>query len=124
VVLGHIFPVFAGFRGGRGFGAAVGAVIAQAPLAAPFCLGVFFITLGFTGWVSICAVIAAFTLPVAYVVIALIRGVPLDGVILGFFILIFFLTFYGARKKFFLYFRGGADVFEKVRIFRRRPYKK
>jgi glycerol-3-phosphate acyltransferase PlsY len=124
VVLGHIFPIFAGFRGGRGFGAAVGAVIAQAPLAAPFCLGVFFITLGFTGWVSICAVIAAFTLPVAYVVIALIRGVPLDGVILGFFILIFFLTFYGARKKFFLYFRGGADVFEKVRIFRRRPYKK
>ena len=124
VVLGHIFPVFAGFRGGKGFGAAVGAVIAQAPLAAPFCLAVFFITLGFTGWVSIWPVTAAFTLPVAYVVISLIRGLPSDPMILGFFILIFFLTFLGARRKFFLYFRGGADVFEKVRVFRRKPYKK
>ena len=122
VVLGHIFPVFAGFRGGRGFGAAVGAVTAQAPLAAPVCLLVFLVTLGFTGWVSLCAVAAALTLPAAYTVITLGRGLPLDPVILVFFILIFFLTFYGVRKKFFRYFRGEADVFDKARIFRKTPY--
>ena len=120
VVLGHIFPVFTGFRGGRGFGAAVGAVIAYTPLPAPFCLLAFLIALGFTGWVSICAAAAAFTLPLAYTVISIIRDGQPDIPVLIFYILTFFLTLFGVRKKMMLYFRGEADVFTKVRFFRKK----
>ena len=119
-VAGHIKPIFAGFRGGRGFGTAVGAVTAQVPLAFPICLFIFFLTLGFTGYVSVCAAVAALSLPLVYIAITRFTETPFDPVLLGFFIFAFFLTLFGVRKKLFLYFKGEAEVFEKVRIFRRK----
>ncbi|MDA3958179.1 glycerol-3-phosphate acyltransferase [Oceanispirochaeta sp.] len=118
VVLGHVFPVFSGFRGGKGFGAAVGAVTSYVPLAAPFCLLVFFITLGFTGYVSVCALTASAALPILYVLITLIQGKILEPVILVFFIFIFLLVAFSVRKRLKLYLKGEAEVFEKARIFR------
>lgn len=123
-VLGHMKPVFAGFRGGRGFGTAVGAVTAQVPLVFPFCLFVFFFVLGLTGYVSVCAAAAAFALPFVYLLVAEATAAVFDPVIFGFFVCTFFLTFYGVRKKFFRYFKGEAEVFEKARILRRRSYGK
>lgn len=38
-VVGHCWPLFAGFRGGMGMAAAQGALLAAAPLAAAVCLG-------------------------------------------------------------------------------------
>jgi hypothetical protein len=69
-VAGHVKPLFARFRGGRGFGTAVGAVSARVPMVFPVCLLVFFITLGFTGYVSVCAAAAAAALPLTYYVLS------------------------------------------------------
>ncbi len=38
-VVGHCWPLFAGFRGGMGMAAAQGALLAAAPLAVPVCVG-------------------------------------------------------------------------------------
>lgn len=38
-VVGHCWPVFAGFRGGMGMASAQGALLAAAPLAVPVCVG-------------------------------------------------------------------------------------
>jgi acyl phosphate:glycerol-3-phosphate acyltransferase len=121
-VFGHMKPVFAGFRGGRGFGTAVGAVTAQVPLVFPFCLAVFFVVLGLTGYVSVCAAAAAFALPFVYLLISGLSVTAFDPVIFVFFACTFLLTFYGVRKKFFRYFKGEAEVFEKARFLRRKAY--
>lgn len=63
-VLGHIYPVFANFRGGKGVATIFGALIAIAPIAT-FCAGgVFFITLFVFKYVSLGSILAAISFPI------------------------------------------------------------
>lgn len=119
-VAGHVKPLFAGFRGGRGFGTAVGAISARVPMVFPVCLLVFFVTLGVTGYISVCAVAAAVALPIAYFVLGRLTDTPVDPVILGFFIFAFVATLFGVRRKLRLYLRGEAELFEKAMVFRKK----
>lgn len=64
VVLGHIFPVFAGFRGGKGVATLLGVGFGLMPLPALIALGIFMIVLFSSGYVSLSSIIAAVTLPV------------------------------------------------------------
>jgi glycerol-3-phosphate acyltransferase PlsY len=63
-VLGHIWTVFAGFRGGKGVGAAAGMIVALYPLAALVCLVIFVAVVFATRYVSLGSMIAACALPV------------------------------------------------------------
>lgn len=66
-VLGHIFPVFAGFRGGKGVATLLGIGFGLMPIPALIALGIFVIVLLVSGYVSLSSIIAAVTLPfVAY----------------------------------------------------------
>ena len=47
-VIGHIFPVFLGFRGGKGGAVCIGVFASLMPLAVPFGTGIFFIVLFIT----------------------------------------------------------------------------
>ena len=62
-VLGHVYPVYAGFRGGKGVAALLGAGIALFPYAAWIALGIFIVVLLFTGYVSVASLTAAITFP-------------------------------------------------------------
>lgn len=62
-MVGHIFPVFAGFRGGKGVATLSGVVLALHPWATLFTLVVFIVTLLITKYVSLSSMIAAFTFP-------------------------------------------------------------
>jgi len=119
-VLGHIKPLFAGFRGGKGFGTAAGAIAAAYPLVAPFCLAVFLATLTLTGYVAVCAAVTSLALPFIYLFATRIAGLPVDPAILSSFFAAFALTTLGVRKKLRLYFRGEAELFTKVMIFKQR----
>ena len=63
VVIGHVFPVFAGFRGGKGIATSLGVVLALFPLPAVICLIIFIIILLITGYVSLSSVIVAIFFP-------------------------------------------------------------
>jgi glycerol-3-phosphate acyltransferase PlsY len=65
-VTGHVFPVFAGFRGGKGVATAAGAAIALFPLLAPFCLVIFLVVSALSRWISLASLGAAFVLPGMY----------------------------------------------------------
>jgi len=81
-VLGHLFPIFAGFRGGKGVATLFGMVIAIHPGAALCCVSVFLITLLLTHYVSLSSILAGFTFPfsVAFIFHTSVPAVLLYGI--------------------------------------------
>lgn len=63
-VVGHIFPVFAGFKGGKGVATLLGMVLAVQPIIAISCIGVFILVLYLTRYVSLSSILAAVSLPI------------------------------------------------------------
>lgn len=66
-VMGHLFPVFAGFRGGKGVATLFGMVLAVNFPAAMLCVLVFVIVLLATKYVSLSSICAGFTFPIGIV---------------------------------------------------------
>jgi acyl phosphate:glycerol-3-phosphate acyltransferase len=62
-IVGHIFPLFAGFRGGKGVATVFGVLLAVQPLLTICCLGVFLVVLLLTGIVSISSISAGIAFP-------------------------------------------------------------
>ena len=58
-VLGHIFPIWADFRGGKGVATLFGMIIAIQPLVAAYCVGVFILVLYLTRFVSLSSILAS-----------------------------------------------------------------
>jgi glycerol-3-phosphate acyltransferase PlsY len=63
-VVGHIFPVFANFKGGKGVATLLGMLIAVQPIIAVCCIGVFLFVLFLTRYVSLSSILGAIMLPV------------------------------------------------------------
>lgn len=63
-VLGHIFPLFAGFRGGKGVATLAGAVTGVYPPAILLCLAVWMVTLMITHYVSLSSMLAGVMFPI------------------------------------------------------------
>lgn len=68
-VMGHLFPVFAGFRGGKGVATLLGMVLAINFEAALCCIAVFVIVLLISNYVSLSSICAGFTFPLSIVFI-------------------------------------------------------
>ncbi len=68
-VVGHIFPIWADFRGGKGVATVFGMVIAIQPLVAACCVGVFLLCLYTTRFVSLSSILAsiAFAVFILYI---------------------------------------------------------
>jgi glycerol-3-phosphate acyltransferase PlsY len=70
-VLGHVFPVFAGFKGGKGVGTLAGAAIALYPFALLVVLALFIIILAVTRYVSLSSILCGISFP--FIVIFITR---------------------------------------------------
>jgi len=62
-VCGHIWTIFAGFRGGKGVNTAVGILIGLAPIDLLISFGIFLLVLIISGYVSLGSIIAAISFP-------------------------------------------------------------
>lgn len=63
-VIGHIYPVWADFRGGKGVATLFGMVLAIQPIVAINCVGVFLLVLYLTRYVSLSSILAGVALPI------------------------------------------------------------
>ena len=112
-VLGHCFPLWHGFRGGKGAAAAVGALIVIQPWLLVPLIMVWLITLIMTGYVGLSTVLAGFSLvPAAWAMN--------DHQLMVFSaILAFFLLF--THRKNMRKLRDGTEYrFERIHIFSRK----
>ena len=89
-ILGHIFPVFLKFKGGKGISTAAGAIFAIAPCPLLAALAVWVVVFELSGYVSLGSIAAAVALPVfAFVCARYGIGSPLAR---GRWMLLFFLA--------------------------------
>jgi len=76
VVVGHILPVFAGFKGGKGVATLLGVTIALFPEASGLTALIFFLVLFIKGYVSMASVIASISFPIIEILILQKHDIP------------------------------------------------
>ncbi len=89
-VMGHLFPVFAGFRGGKGIATLFGMILAVHFEASMLCVIIFVSVLLLSNYVSLSSIAAGFTFPlsVTFIYHTTIRSVILYGMCICVLILI------------------------------------
>ena len=75
VVAGHNWPVFLGFRGGKGVATSLGAMLAVNPIIALICFATFLVIVFFTKYVSLGSVLGILMSPVLMILVENKKGV-------------------------------------------------
>lgn len=68
-ILGHIFPVYAGFKGGKGIATLLGVLLAIHPDAALYCIIIFLLVFLLTRYVSLGSMLAALAFPFIVIIV-------------------------------------------------------
>lgn len=107
-VIGHIWTVFAGFRGGKGIATGLGVLIMLVTIDMALALGVFFIVVGISRYISLGSLAAAVAVPLILFIRENIFGVDIPGynTVLPFCIMLALLVFYTHRKNIDRIFKG------------------
>lgn len=109
-VAGHVWPVFHGFRGGKGAGTLVGGLLVLWPPAILPLLTVWLLCLTTTGYVGLATVLAAIALPVFAL------GTGAEGARLAFALTVAALIAFTHRSNLARLRAGNEHRFERARV--------
>ena len=63
-IIGHVYPILAGFRGGKGVACTVGVLVALHPFLTLSCISIFLVVLLITGYVSVASMTMGIAFPI------------------------------------------------------------
>ena len=104
-VIGHLYPVFAGFKGGKGVATSLGGVLAVHPGAAGICVGVFALVFLISRYVSLGSLSAAIAFPLAMSILFQ-ESSPVK---VGFAVVLCVMVFYTHRENIGRLWRGEEN---------------
>ena len=110
-VLGHVYTVFARFKGGKGVGTAAGMLLAIYPVALIFCLIVFVIVVFTSKFVSLASMLAAITLPVSLYLLEVYGGMSTTPVQFYFALFVMLFILYTHRSNIQRLLKGEENRF-------------
>jgi len=109
-VVGHCYPVWYGFRGGKGAATAIGALLVIEPAALPPMLLIWLVVLMLTGWVGLGTMLAAISLVPSMVLL----GSPAPTLAFGIALALFIVFTHRSNIRKML--DGSENRFERARI--------
>jgi glycerol-3-phosphate acyltransferase PlsY len=108
-ILGHVFPVWLGFRGGKGVASALGVFLALSPAAAGCTFAIFFVIFIITRYVSLASVIGSAFFPLFGLYFVPVR----TPIVIAGFLFIPLLVIVKHRENIRRLFRGTENRFGK-----------
>ena len=117
VVLGHVYPLYYNFKGGKGAGTMVGVLLSVYPFSLIVCLVFWLVSLILTGYVGFSTIIAGISLPI-YIALFYNAGISTPFGLFTIFIAIFIL--YTHRANINRMILGEENRFEKIMLFKRK----
>jgi len=108
-ILGHLFPVFARFRGGKGVATGAGMLLFLAPLEVSFACIVFAAVLALTGYVSLSSIVGTFFFSLSILLERYLFGYPLGDEMVALAIAILLLILYTHRANIERLIRGKEN---------------
>jgi len=109
-VVGHCYPVWYGFRGGKGAATAIGALLVIEPLAILPMVFVWLTVLTLTGWVGLGTMLAAISLVPAFILLGADASTVVFGILLATFIV------FTHRSNIRNMLNGSEYRFERARL--------
>ncbi|MHB8906715.1 MAG: glycerol-3-phosphate 1-O-acyltransferase PlsY [Melioribacteraceae bacterium] len=116
-VIGHIWTIFAGFRGGKGIATGLGVLIMIVTVDMALALGVFFLVVSLSRYISLGSIAAAVAVPLILVIRENLFGIDIQGyhTILPFTILLALLVIYTHRKNIDRLIKGSESKLSFVK---------
>jgi len=110
-VIGHIWTVFAGFRGGKGIATALGMLLMIVTVDMLVAVGIFIIVVSVSRYVSLGSILAAISVPLTLIVRENIFHVDVPGynTLLPFVIMVTLLVIFTHRKNVVRLFNGSES---------------
>ena len=117
-VLGHIFPIYFNFKGGKGIGTMVGMLIYVFPIGLIISFILWLFVLLLTGYVSLASIIGCCFLPINAFLLS--EPTSNDMIILNLMIVLSVFIILTHRENIIRLINGTENRFEKAMLFRKK----
>jgi len=118
-VIGHVFPVYTGFRGGKGVATGAGMLIAIAPIPVGIAIGIFGLSMFLFGMVSLGSLLAAISVPISILLFDRFSGTHYHPLLLGITCVLALFIIFNHRANIVRIIHGRERSLPQVQLWRR-----